>query len=167
MWRSQNRTGLWLFPFESHPGPHVHWIYSNYLRTGRGVIMKIDSNRELKSPGFGRCVFHSCRGVPISQCNGFTNVHYNFSVFSNASVSSTAEGGGGWVRGGCFKIRGSVGGEGGGGNGLFWTSDRSPGATTTEERELYLPTVIIIRGILTAIQTILNLRTKNAARIFA
>ena len=56
--------------------------------------MKIDSNRELKSPGFGRCVFHSCRGVPISQCNGFTNVHYNFSVFSNASVSSTAEGGG-------------------------------------------------------------------------
>ena len=119
-----------------NPGPHVHWIYSNYLRTGRGVIMKIDSNRELKSPGFGRCVFHSCRGVPISQCNGFTNVHYNFSVFSNASVSSTAEGGGGWVRGGCFKIRGSVGGEGGGGNGLFWTSDRSPGATTTERRTL-------------------------------
>lgn len=65
--------------------------------------MKIDSNRELKSPGFGRCVFHSCRGVPISQCNGFTNVHYNFSVFSNASVSSTAEGAGVELEGGVLR----------------------------------------------------------------
>ena len=72
--------------------------------------MKIDSNRELKSPGFGRCVFHSFRGVPTSQCNGFTNVHYNFSVIRDASVSVSAEGGGGYRDGGCFKIRGVSGG---------------------------------------------------------
>ena len=75
--------------------------------------------------------------------------------------------------GGCFKIRGSAGGEGGvesrGGGGVMDCSDhltahRGPPPLGAR---LYLPTVIIIRGILTAIQTILNLRTKNAAQIFA
>ena len=59
--------------------------------------MKIDFNREQESPGPGQWAeagFSTVAEAFPPRCNGQANVHYDFTLFGNASVSRTAEGGG-------------------------------------------------------------------------